>query len=272
MNNLCFGMKVINITQLPGGSYSHPNYAMDLAGSDSGIDFWYAQGNWKCIAGPWGNGTYFFIPVDAAGNTVSVHCADGVNRVVTIALTHSENKYIKTKVGTIYKNGMPMYEEGVKGKATGNHIHLEIATGVQSTKTYDSALKVYRMKNELNPLKVMYVNKAFSKVTNSKNAQLFYCDSLAYIEPVSGWQKSQEGWSYYKNNLRVTGWQQLKWSKGTNWFYFNSKGIMLTGWQKLERDGKIEWFHFSKSSGALDVSKTITTKITLNKSGAATIL
>ena len=81
---------------------------------------------------------------------------------------------------------MPMYEEGVKGKATGNHIHLEIAAGVQSKKTYDSALKVYRMKNELNPLKVMYVNKAFSKVTNSKNAQLFYCDSLAYTEPVSG--------------------------------------------------------------------------------------
>ena len=123
MNNLCYGMKVINITQLPGGSFSHPNGAMDMAGSDAGIDFWFAQGRWKCIAGPWGNGTYFFTAVDAKGNVEKVHCADGKDRVVTIALTHSAKKYVKTKLGAIYQNGIPLYEEGTVGKATGNHIH-----------------------------------------------------------------------------------------------------------------------------------------------------
>jgi hypothetical protein len=45
MLNLCLPMKVINITQHSGGSYSHPNYCLDLAGSDAGIDFAFALGN-----------------------------------------------------------------------------------------------------------------------------------------------------------------------------------------------------------------------------------
>ena len=184
MFNLCYGMKVINITQLPQGNYSHPNYAMDLAGSDMGIDFWFSQGRWKCHAGEWGNGTYFFIPVDEKGKTCKVHCADGKDRVVTIALTHSNKRYIKTQVGKIYDNGVPAYEEGTKGRATGNHIHLEVALGVQSTKHYDSKLNVYRMNNELNPLEMFFVNKAFSKIAPSslgKN-KLKSCGSVVYKE------------------------------------------------------------------------------------------
>ncbi len=188
MFNLCFGMKVINVTQVPGGSYSHPNNAMDLAGSDNGVDFWYAQGNWKCIAGPWGNGTYFFTAVDDDGTYCKVHCADGKDRFITLALTHSLERYIDTVVGKTYKNGQPMYEEGTKGFATGNHIHLEIANGVQVEKTYDKSLGVYRMANELNPFKVMYVRKGFSKVTASSalvnsGKSFLYCDDLIYNPP-----------------------------------------------------------------------------------------
>ena len=183
MNNLCYGMKVLAISQLPQGNYSHPNMAMDCFGSDNGIDFWFAQGRWKCIAGAWGSGTYFFAPVDANGVPCMVHCADGVDRIVTIALTHSNRRYIRTEKGKIYENGQPMYEEGTNGKATGNHIHLEVANGIQTTKTYDKTLGVYRMQNELNPLKVFYVNKAFTKVTQTMGAKLNYCDSLKYVPP-----------------------------------------------------------------------------------------
>ena len=187
MNNLCYGMKVINITQLPGGSFSHPNGAMDMAGSDAGIDFWFAQGRWKCIAGPWGNGTYFFTAVDAKGNVEKVHCADGKDRVVTLALTHSAKKYVKTKLGAIYENGIPLYEEGTVGKATGNHIHYEVAEGIRTTKYYNSKLRVYQMTGELNPIKVTFVNKAFSRVASSSlgKASLKYCDKLTYkADPV----------------------------------------------------------------------------------------
>lgn len=188
MFNLCYGMKVITVTQVPGGSYSHPNMAMDLAGSDNGVDFWFAQGNWKCIAGPWGNGTYFFTAVDDNGTYCKVHCADGVDRFITLALTHSMTQYIKTTVGKIYKSGEPMYEEGTKGFATGNHIHLEIANGIQIEKTYDKSLSVYRMANELDPFKVMYIRKGFSKLNlttallESKKTFL-YCDELTYDPP-----------------------------------------------------------------------------------------
>jgi len=46
MLNLCLPMKVINITQHSGGNYSHPNGALDLAGSDAGVDFAFALGNY----------------------------------------------------------------------------------------------------------------------------------------------------------------------------------------------------------------------------------
>jgi hypothetical protein len=46
MLNLCLPMKVINITQHSGSNYSHPNGALDLAGSDAGVDFAFALGNY----------------------------------------------------------------------------------------------------------------------------------------------------------------------------------------------------------------------------------
>ena len=183
MINLCYGMKVINITQLPGGSYSHPNGAMDLCGADNGIDFWYAQGIWKCIAGPWGNGTYFFTAVDDAGKNIQVHCADGKDRIVTIALTHSSEIYVDTMVGKIYKNGQAMYEEGRKGFATGNHIHYEVAEGIQTTKHYDKNKGVYTMYNELNPLKVTFVNKSFSTIKYSHGQILPVVNTITYYSP-----------------------------------------------------------------------------------------
>ena len=267
MYNLCYGMKVINITQLPSDRYSHPNFAMDLAGSDSGIDFWYAQGRWKCIAGEWGNGTYFFIPVDQNGNITKVHCADGKDREITIALTHSLKQYITTKVGTIYENGIPMYEEGTKGQATGNHIHLEIAEGKQDTKHYDSVLKVYRMNNELNPLKLMFVNKGFSEIKNTQGVTLPTCTTVEYkqIDSTNGWKKKDGDWFYYKDGKKLTGWQKLKWSKGTDWFYFNSNGVMQTGFKKLEWKGAKDWYLFNKY-GAMVVGET-TMIVGFGKSG-----
>lgn len=180
MINLCYGMKVINISQLPYSSYSHPNGAMDLCGNDTGVDFWFAQGRWKCIGGPWGNGTYFFTAVDEGGIPEAVHCADGVNRIVTIALTHSSELYVDTMVGKVYKNGQAMYEEGRKGLATGNHIHYEVAEGIQTTKHYDSAKKVYRMFRELDPVKVTYVNKSFSSIKYAHGKMLPVVNTITY--------------------------------------------------------------------------------------------
>lgn len=197
MNNLVFGMKVINISQLPGGSYSHPNMALDMVGSDNGIDFYFAQGYWKAIAGPWGNGTYFFMSCDAKGAPAAVHCADGKDRIVTLALTHSARQYVRTTVGKVYGTGTPMYEEGTVGKATGNHIHVEVADGIRTGKSWDAKLGVYRMEGELNPLEVIAVLRSFSTVKETLGAKLKYVDTLAYKAPIPPPPVMEKGKLYF---------------------------------------------------------------------------
>lgn len=181
MQNLCFGMKALNITQVSHGDYSHPNYALDLAGSDSGIDYWYARGRWKCVA-KWllGSNTFMFCPVDQNGNITKIHCADGVERIVTLALTHSNLKYIKTTVGNIYENGQAMYEEGTKGKATGNHIHMEVAEGIQKAKYWDASMGVYRMNNELDPSRVFFIDSSFTSIKYLHGLTFKYVASIDY--------------------------------------------------------------------------------------------
>lgn len=179
MYNLCLPMKVIFISQRSGSSYSHPNGALDLAGSDGGIDFAYAIGYWRCVAFPWGYNTAFFVSCDENGNDALVHCADGEDRIVTIAMTHGGFKYSAAPVvGKVYKDGEIIYEEGMVGKPgqiTGNHIHFEVAQGVQTTKYKDESMGVYRMKNELKPEDVCFICDSFSTVANMGGAIMAHC-------------------------------------------------------------------------------------------------
>lgn len=206
MNNLCLPMKVITITQKSGGSFSHPNYCLDLAGADTGIDFCYAMGNyWRCIAGPWGSNTYFFTACDSKGNAVKVHCADGMNRIVTMALTHSDFIYTpKPIIGKVYKNGEALYSEGTYGKATGNHVHLEVAAGLQYSKTYDSKMGVYRMPNELKPEDTFFICDSFSKVANMGGAVMKHCSSVVYEQSsASSFKDGYQELSYDGQRIKV---------------------------------------------------------------------
>lgn len=66
-----------------------------------------------------------------------------------------------------------------------------------------------------------------------------------------GWHKIGGNWYYYKDKKPVTGWQELKWSKGTDWFCFSKAGVMLTGWQELNWSGGKSWFYFNPETGAM---------------------
>jgi hypothetical protein len=88
----------------------------------------------------------------------------------------------------------------------------------------------------------------------------------------SGWLYWDKSWFYLKaasdgKAAMLTGWQKLKWSGGTHWFYFKGgnsgrmhegwlywdkswfylapqNGNMLTNWAKLSWSGGTHWFHF----------------------------
>lgn len=206
MDNLCFGMEYLNITQLPRDSYSHANLAVDLGGKDTGKDYWYARGEtyWKCTC-CWysGTNTYHFLSCNSKGNPIKVHCADGVDRVITLSLTHDLNK---RKIGKLYHNEI-MYQEGTKypyaGKVTGNHIHLEIAEG-DVRKRYKANNGVWTLYNELNPLEVMFVDDSFTKVINTKGAVLKHCSSiLREGDDVMNIQDGFSTFNYSGANLKI---------------------------------------------------------------------
>ena len=215
MDNLCFGMEYLNITQLPGGSYSHANQAVDLGGRDSGKDIWYARGEtyWKCTC-CWysGTNTYHFLSCDSKGKPIKVHCADGKDRVVTVSLTHDLNKH---EIGRLYHNEK-MYQEGTKypyaGKVTGNHTHLEIAEG-DVRKRYKAKNGTWTLYNELNPLEVMFVDTSFTKILNTKGATLKSCSGITYKgdEAIMNLNDGFQSLTYSGANLKVyKGYDKFK--------------------------------------------------------------
>ena len=76
---------------------------------------------------------------------------------------------------------------------------------------------------------------------------------------VKGWKKFDDDWYYLSetDGVMLIGWQKLKWSGGTNWFYFEPSGAMVTGWQKLKWSGGTNWFYFEPSGAMVTGTKVI---------------
>ena len=185
MDRLVFGMHHLNISQvgtLIDGKphYSHPNAALDLCGQDSGEDFFWNKEADTCFycSGAFGTkatgNTRFFVSCDYQGKQKKVMCADGKERVVTLAMTHSGRDF---RLYHIYEPNELMYSEGVQGKATGFHIHLEVAEGSVKTKYWDDKLKVYRMKGEMNPVNAFFILDGFTTVVNTQGLKFKHCDT-----------------------------------------------------------------------------------------------
>lgn len=183
-------MHHLNITQigtLIDGKphYSHPNYALDLAGEDAGIDFWRNRESETCFycSGAFGSrstgNTRFFVSCDINGKQKKVLCADGKERVITLAMTHSNTDY---RLYHIYKFDEVMYREGTAGRATGNHIHLEVAEGSQRTKYYDNKLGVYRMRGEMSPVDAFYILDGYTQIVDTKGLIFKHCNATKVEE------------------------------------------------------------------------------------------
>jgi murein DD-endopeptidase MepM/ murein hydrolase activator NlpD len=115
---LIYPMKHVNITQGSNGEFSHKNkYAIDLAGSDSGADEVFAQGAGTII--------------DITDRSVTVRYNNVIGQSGSVykyaeVLYYHQTANPGIKVGLPLRKGQVFMREGMKGNATGNHIHVEI--------------------------------------------------------------------------------------------------------------------------------------------------
>lgn len=116
-------MDYLNVTQKAGGEFSHKgDKALDIAGKDSGID---------SLKAPF---TGIIKRIYTNANAVwlesidKVKYADGSVDYMTVLTIH-DNDVSNLKVGDIIKQGTSYYDEGTRGNATGNHIHIAIGKG-----------------------------------------------------------------------------------------------------------------------------------------------
>ena len=213
-DRLIFGMKCLNVSQIGSAydgrnHYSHVSYEVDLAGMDTGADVWrnkMPNTYWYC-AGAWGNAntgnTRFFWSCDKNGKAKKVLCADGYLRYITLALTHSRRSFI---VGHYYKLNEIMYQEGTSGRATGNHIHLEICAGHVRTK-YRNRAGGYNLANMLPANRMMFLLNGYSYIKNGGGLSWKTTSKVSYTDSSSSskdtFQKGYEKAFTTKVNLNL---------------------------------------------------------------------
>lgn len=122
MQNILFPMKVMKITTRAGEGTHVGSNAIDIAGSDAGIESAFAPFT-GVIKKIWANGnTVWFESVEP------VQFADGRQDFAVVSMTH-DNSIADLSVGRRIEQGEVFYQEGTAGNAYGNHIHLEIGAG-----------------------------------------------------------------------------------------------------------------------------------------------
>ena len=185
MQYLIYGLKTIGFSQLEfaeTGDYeylkdskSHRGMkAVDMQGEDVGSDVYRAPCNLK-VLGFGTTHTVYFGSCDENGNQAKVRCADGMDRVLTIALTHMDDLSKDTYVGTItkgkiYKSGEICYREGSYGLSkTANHVHIEVADGWTTTKI-KNIYGYYQFPNTvaLEPRKVFFGLRGYNVIRDDR--------------------------------------------------------------------------------------------------------
>lgn len=123
MEKAMYPSPYIRITQKDHVGTHADSWAVDEAGSDGGIDYAIASftGTIKKIYTSDANEVWF-------ESVDKVQYPDGTIDYMTLMLAH-DNDVSNLKVGQVIKQGQRFYEEGTKGNASGNHIHLECARG-----------------------------------------------------------------------------------------------------------------------------------------------
>lgn len=116
-------MDYLKVTQGANSSFSHKgDCALDLGGKDSGRDDLRAPFTGVVKR------TYESCNAVWLESLEKVKYADGTEDYMVI-MTFHDNSITSLPVGKVIKQGDVYYQEGTKGYATGNHIHLSISKG-----------------------------------------------------------------------------------------------------------------------------------------------
>lgn len=177
MERLIWGMKVIAFSQLElEKNHSHQYVkAVDMQGSGSGQEDFYAPCTCKVINKSSSAHTVFFVSCDENGNETEVMCADGVPRIITFALTHIDDfSWIKNNM--IFKAGEKCYREGTyasgKKGAVGTHVHVETAVGKVSFKVSSKidgkSVVRFNPSVAINPTDIFFALKGYHSVREDK--------------------------------------------------------------------------------------------------------
>lgn len=176
------GMHHWNVTQIGSGydgkeHYTHTSFECDVAGEDSGVDFYrnYNKDTYLKCVGRFGTrstgNTFFFWTTDKNGTAKKVLCADGVERVITLALTHSNRDAV---LGKVYGFGEIVVTEGTQGHASGNHIHIEACGGCVTRKVVNRK-GFWNLPNMLPLNNVLWINDDYTTVTNTGGLVWKHC-------------------------------------------------------------------------------------------------
>lgn len=223
-----FPMDILNITQGYGSSSStHKlSYALDFNGDSTKIEKVYAPFDCKI--------TKLYQPKDTVrhANTVwltstkKVLCPNGYYGYLTISLTHPK-EISKMKMGKRYKQGEVLCTEGKTGRATGYHIHLEVARGKMAgwSLKRKGNYNEYVILNGVKPEEYLFLReKCLVKQTvyKGKKYNFFKESALTYI--VKG-VPSEPLYIHNKANFRADSVIKRKGLKnGDEVIYFYQKG------------------------------------------------
>lgn len=177
-NYLTYPFKTMNITQsygvgnhIPHNSGTPKDYPIDEAGKDLGRDYFHCPCDSMKVTKLYGNPTIgYHIWLES---TSKVSLANGSTDYVTILAVHMNyDDYKKLKVGQIYKRGQAIFREGTTGKATGNHCHFAVASGLGSKANYwkqnsKGSWVLVTSGSPLKPEQAFYINTAFTKIKNA---------------------------------------------------------------------------------------------------------
>lgn len=173
MQNLIWPARTIAFSQLENEK-GHSHYrinAVDMIGEDTGEDVMYAPCDVIILhvdRAASSSHTVYFGSCDTKGRPTKVMCADGQERVVTIAMTHMDS-VDHLKEGQRFKSGDICYKEGryMGGKnKVGAHCHIEVGEGWAIQKqTFTEGGKSYlRFTQDLAPTSVFFVLGTWNRI------------------------------------------------------------------------------------------------------------